>query len=229
MATQKQVFSEAHENIDKANHTTSGLIDYLRYIFGKLENASGGGGGSEVSYTQTLTTGSECGTITIDGDSTKIYAPTPTAPTEVEVTQVIATGTKIATISVDDVSTDIYAPAGGGSGASFTKLWENQSPTSRFSAQSIDLSSSNYDLLMIVFRMDTSRAYTKSVIIPKGGSAYLDFGYYTSADNQVTYYRTIASTDDDTLSVADASKAKNSSESSDDTICIPTYVYGITL
>lgn len=114
MATQKQVFTEAHENIDKANHTTSGLIDYLRYIFGKLENATGGGGGgSEVSYTQTLTSGTETGTIEIDGVQTKMYAPTPAAPTEVEVTQVVSTGTKIATISVDDVPTDIYAPAGG--------------------------------------------------------------------------------------------------------------------
>lgn len=117
MATQKQVFTEAKNGLDSANHTTSGLIEYLRYIFGKLENASGGGGGgSEVSYTQTLASGTETGTIEIDGVSTKMYAPTPTAPTEVEVTQVISTGTKIATISVDDVPTDIYAPAGGGSG-----------------------------------------------------------------------------------------------------------------
>ena len=119
MATQKQVFTEAHENIDKANHTTSGLIEYLRYIFGKLENASGGGGGggSEVSYTQTLASGTETGTIEIDGVATKMYAPTPTAPTEVEVTQVISTGTKIATISVDNVPTDIYAPTSGAGGS----------------------------------------------------------------------------------------------------------------
>lgn len=118
MATQKQVFTEAHENIDKANHTTSGLIEYLRYIFGKLENASGGGGGGDtVSWDQKVLSGTEIAEIDISGDKTKVYAPEAAAPTEVEVTQVISTGTKIATISVDDVSTDIYAPASGGSGA----------------------------------------------------------------------------------------------------------------
>jgi len=77
MATQKQVFTEAHENIDKANHTTSGLIEYLRYIFGKLENASGGGGGgSEVSWTQIQATGTKIAEIEIDGDKTSVYAPT---------------------------------------------------------------------------------------------------------------------------------------------------------
>ena len=63
MATQKQIFTEAKNGLDSANHTVSGLIGYLRYIFGKLENATGGGGGgSVVSYTQTATSGAECGT-----------------------------------------------------------------------------------------------------------------------------------------------------------------------
>ena len=38
---------------------------------------SGGGGGSTVSFSQTLSSGTESGEITIDGVSTKIYAPTP--------------------------------------------------------------------------------------------------------------------------------------------------------
>lgn len=37
----------------------------------------GGGGGSTVSYTQTLQSGTETGEITIDGVATKMYAPTP--------------------------------------------------------------------------------------------------------------------------------------------------------
>ena len=78
MATQKQVFTEAHENIDKANHTTSGLIEYLRYIFGKLENASGGGGGGDtVSWDQKVLSGTEIAEIDISGDKTKVYAPIP--------------------------------------------------------------------------------------------------------------------------------------------------------
>ena len=37
----------------------------------------GGGGGSSVEFTQTLTSGIESGTLTIDGDDIKIYAPYP--------------------------------------------------------------------------------------------------------------------------------------------------------
>lgn len=70
------------------------------------------GGGSEVSVTQVLSSGTKIATITVDDTPTDLYAPTPTAPTDVDVTQVVSTGTKIATISVDNVPTDIYAPAG---------------------------------------------------------------------------------------------------------------------
>ena len=117
MATQKQVFTEAHENIDKANHTTSGLIDYLRYIFGKLENASGGGGGgSEVEYTQTATSGLECGTITIDGDATKIYAPlafkaTSAVSAAISATSVTITDAAIATTSTIDIFSETSSGA----------------------------------------------------------------------------------------------------------------------
>lgn len=41
----------------------------------------GGGGGSSVSFTQILATGTKIGTITIDGVPTDIYAPTPPANT----------------------------------------------------------------------------------------------------------------------------------------------------
>lgn len=41
----------------------------------------GGGGGSSVSFTQVLSTGTKIGTITIDGVPTDIYAPTPPAKT----------------------------------------------------------------------------------------------------------------------------------------------------
>ena len=116
MATQKQVFTEAQENIDKANHTTSGLIEYLRYIFGKLENASGGGGGgSEVSYTQTATSGAECGTITIDGDATKIYAPIPFKATSAVSAALGATTATITDSAIATTSTiDIFSETSSG-------------------------------------------------------------------------------------------------------------------
>lgn len=68
------------------------------------------GGGSEVSVTQVLSSGTKIATITVDNTPTDLYAPTPTEPTDVDVTQVVSTGTKIATITVDNVPTDLYAP-----------------------------------------------------------------------------------------------------------------------
>lgn len=65
------------------------------------------GGGSDVSVTQVLSSGTKTATITVDDVDTDLYAPDPT---DVGVTQVQTTGTKIATISVDNVPTDIYAP-----------------------------------------------------------------------------------------------------------------------
>ena len=66
------------------------------------------GGGSDVSVTQLLSSGTKTATITVDDVDTDLYAPDPT---DVDVTQVQTSGTKIATITVDDVPTDIYAPS----------------------------------------------------------------------------------------------------------------------
>ena len=44
---------------------------------GSLILSSGGGSGSSVSYTTSRTSGSEVGTLTIDGTDYKLYAPTP--------------------------------------------------------------------------------------------------------------------------------------------------------
>ena len=80
MATQKQIFSKMKNGLGSANQTVPGLVQTLQNYAGELENATGGGGGgSTVTFTQTATSGGECGTITIDGDSSKIYAPAPAA------------------------------------------------------------------------------------------------------------------------------------------------------
>lgn len=77
MATQKQVFTEITESIDRCNHTLPGLIQFLKNGFQKLENASGGGGGgSEVAWTQIQASGTKIAEIEIDGDKTSVYAPT---------------------------------------------------------------------------------------------------------------------------------------------------------
>lgn len=70
--------------------------------------------GDKVTVTQTLSSGTEIGSIKVNNDTTTLYAPS--AGSTVSVTPVLTTGTKIATITVDDVDSDLYAPAGGGGG-----------------------------------------------------------------------------------------------------------------
>lgn len=114
---------------------------------------------------------------------------------------------------------------GGGMGMKL--LWENSDPTQSFAAGDVTLSSSDYDMLIVMYRMTTSRNYIKSVVIPKSSTAYLDVGYFTSADNQVIYYRTLSSVDDLTVHIYNASKVANSSETMDNSVCIPYRIYGI--
>ena len=116
MATQKQVFKEIREKIDSSNHTLTGLIQFLKDGFGKLENASGGGGGgSTVSFTQTATSGGECGTITIDGDATKIYAPLPYKATSAVSASIGATSATVSDASITTSSViDIFAQTASG-------------------------------------------------------------------------------------------------------------------
>ena len=155
MATMKQIFGNMKKGLATGNFTLNGLVQTLQHYCEDLENSTGGGGGgSTVSYTQTLESGSECGTITIDGVGTKIYAPTPAEPTDVEVTQVQTTGTKIATISVDNVDTDIYAPAGGGGVGAWTLAGTQTGTTA------VDISSITYSELLIEGQYGTGNAFS---------------------------------------------------------------------
>lgn len=63
------------------------------------------------SVTQTLTSGTEIATVTIDGTATKLYAPSGGGGgSTVTVTPILTSGTQTATISVDGTSTTLYAP-----------------------------------------------------------------------------------------------------------------------
>lgn len=69
---------------------------------------------STVSFNRITTTGTNIGSITIDGTTTQIYAPNSGggggSGSTVEVSADYQSGTKIATISVDSVPTSIYIP-----------------------------------------------------------------------------------------------------------------------
>ena len=66
------------------------------------QQMTSGGGGSDVTVTQVVESGTKIATIEVDDVETDLYAP------EVAVTQVLSSGTKIATIAVGDTSTDLY-------------------------------------------------------------------------------------------------------------------------
>jgi len=60
------------------------------------------------SVTQTVSSGTKIGSVTIDGTTTDLYAPN--GGSDVSVTQTLASGTEIGSITVDDTTTTLYAP-----------------------------------------------------------------------------------------------------------------------
>ena len=88
---------------------TSGWQTYWQLF---AEDGSGGGGGSPVTVTQVLTSGTKIATIGVDGTDTDLFAPSGGGGgSTVSVTQIQSTGTKIATVTVDGNGTDLYSPA----------------------------------------------------------------------------------------------------------------------
>lgn len=68
---------------------------------------------TQVSAVASLTSGTKVGTITVDGTTTTLYAPTPITPsiTQVSADASLTSGTRIGTISVNNKSTVLYAPS----------------------------------------------------------------------------------------------------------------------
>lgn len=93
-----------------------GGLNALVQMSGTISETGGGGGGSEVSYTATLQSGTQIGTLTIDDIDYNLYAPE--GGDSVEYTAIQQSGTKIGTITINDTNYDIYAPTGGGGGGS---------------------------------------------------------------------------------------------------------------
>lgn len=72
-------------------------------------SAVGGSGGSDVTVTQILSSGTAIADIDVDGTTTTLYAPTPTV---VGITNTLSTGTAIGDLEIDGITTTLYAPAG---------------------------------------------------------------------------------------------------------------------
>lgn len=53
-------------------------------------------------------------------------------------------------------------------GISWTKIWENASPTSAFANQTLTLDFSSYDLIIILFNLDSNERSVSPAIVPVG-------------------------------------------------------------
>ena len=91
---------------------TSFIPDAIREAGNTIAAAiQGGSGGSSVEWSQIITTGTKIATITIDEQSTDVYAPTGGGGgSSVSWNEIQTTGTKIAEITIDETTYDVYAP-----------------------------------------------------------------------------------------------------------------------
>jgi hypothetical protein len=100
-------------------------------------------------------------------------------------------------------------------------LWENPTPTDSFAAQSITLSSGDYDFLLIVYRETISSTTYKSDIVSKGSNGILEFNVTSGSFYNDT--RTFTYTSDTVLAFA----AATVNGSSNNSAVVPLAIYGI--
>lgn len=110
-------------------------------------------------------------------------------------------------------------------------LWENSSPSSTFASQNIDLSSSNYDYLIFIYKMHTGSNRQKSQMILKGADCLMDLAwdYGVSGTYYIAeYYRTASRTSDTKYSINDCYIRYNSGTTgtTGNNYVIPIAVYG---
>lgn len=108
------------------------------------------------------------------------------------------------------------------------KLWTNSSPTAEFAAQSITLSSSDYDLLEIFYIDYNSTNRFKSVRVPKGKNTLLEMSisvsnYSFAGVRPVTYSSATSLTVGACTALYDTNAF---SHITNNTWCIPQYVIG---
>ena len=103
-----------------------------------------------------------------------------------------------------------------------TKLWENPNPTSAFAAQTITLSSSDYDFLLVTAVCSTTNGAESSPLILKKNSKGI-LNYATATSPAAASNRTITCTSNTQLSVDSAWNAG----SVVNTELVPIAVYGI--
>ena len=83
------------------------------------------GGGSEVNWNQLETSGTHIADITINGETTEVYAPEGSGGgTDVQWNQIATEGQKIAEITINGEKTDVYASNGGSGASTWSEITE---------------------------------------------------------------------------------------------------------
>lgn len=105
----------------------------------------------------------------------------------------------------------------------FTKLWENPNPNSAFAAQTITLSSDDYDLLLTIYAPYIGRV--ESTIVTKGSNMFfsLTTGYRGNENIRSRAMDYVSATQ----YTAQEGKLAQAAETTDNSACIPLVIYGI--
>ena len=188
-------------------------------------------------------------TMTVDGSPVSVYLQDGTAPLTgayIINTEVIAVingsrvtlygaqqlpGYTASDISYDDpygIGNDVDAALDTLAGAAFKQLWTNTDRTSAFVAQTITLSSADYDCLVFEFASGTGVTIQISscIIVSKGDNVFTSKAS-TSGSGLRVAQRTASYVDDTHYLIsAESEQLMNNAESSDDTRLIPIRVLG---
>ena len=105
-----------------------------------------------------------------------------------------------------------------------TKLWENPNPTSSFASQNITLASDDYDFLLWVSSIGSTKV--SSTIMPKGKGCNLEYSSASSGGSG-SRTRSVTYTSDTIYAVADAYEADGTTAAIvNNNRCIPLVIYG---
>ena len=102
-------------------------------------------------------------------------------------------------------------------------LWTNPDPTSEFSAQTITLSSNDYDLLEVFYKKTTNDMFVNSTRFFKGTSSLL----FQIDISFVIFERTISDATDTTLTFTEGKiRTTQGTITTQNSRCIPLYIVG---
>ena len=109
-----------------------------------------------------------------------------------------------------------------------TKLWENSDPSVAFAPTNISLTSSDYDVLLWVFRTYISTMREISIISTKGSGTFISIDEDAPNNKRVTRNRVITRNSDTSFGIANCNSQieGNASYVTNDSL-VPVIVYGI--